>query len=284
MAIWTPKLIKPPLGTPIYKGHPLARGLEAYWLMNEGSGNTVYDLSGNGNTGTFVGNTHFVPGIHGPALDFDGSGDYVSIPAAFSTVSGNVTTLVLWAAIDAWDSSGFVIFGTNTGTAVYWQMDGPNDDVYVQNTAILDCGISGFADGVSRQWALVSDGSAVHIYVDGILLGSAGAGTALSAGSKNFCLGDWIGGLGSAFEFNGQLDAALFYARGLSASEVADLYPMPFAMFERPTPELWVSAGEEPPAGTGYVFTIIMSSLPVWLVVGLDIGMGHSVDVKRKAA
>ena len=43
---------KPILGEPIDFSHPLARGLVACWLLNEGGGSKVYDLSGNGHTGT----------------------------------------------------------------------------------------------------------------------------------------------------------------------------------------------------------------------------------------
>ena len=46
---------KPILGRGINWGDPLARGLVGYWLMNEGVGNKVYDLSGNGRTGTISG-------------------------------------------------------------------------------------------------------------------------------------------------------------------------------------------------------------------------------------
>ena len=48
------KTLKPPLGARLIPGHPLANGLVGCWLMNEGSGNKVYDLSGNGNSGTLT--------------------------------------------------------------------------------------------------------------------------------------------------------------------------------------------------------------------------------------
>ena len=48
------------------------------WNFDEGEGDTVYDISGYGNNGTFSGDTHFVPSdIGGHALSFDGSGDYI---------------------------------------------------------------------------------------------------------------------------------------------------------------------------------------------------------------
>ena len=51
-------------------------GLTGYWSFNEGSGNTAYDGSGNGNDGTIIGAT-WSEGIYGGALYFDGDNDYV---------------------------------------------------------------------------------------------------------------------------------------------------------------------------------------------------------------
>ena len=127
-------------------------------------------------------------------------------------------------------------------------------------------------------------GAGNQVFVNGVLGGTVPDGTSTFNGYTTAEV--FIGGQSNSMpaDFDGIIDHCVIWDRALSAYEVADLYHRPFAMFERPTPELWVSAGEEPPAGTGYVFTIIMSSLPVWLVVGLAIGMGYSVDVKRKVA
>ena len=46
---------KPPLGIQIDWSNPITKGLVGCWLFNEGSGDKVYDLSGNGNTGTLTG-------------------------------------------------------------------------------------------------------------------------------------------------------------------------------------------------------------------------------------
>ena len=46
-------ILKPPKGAMLNRGHPLSRGLKGCWLMNEGGGKIVNDLSGNGNTGIF---------------------------------------------------------------------------------------------------------------------------------------------------------------------------------------------------------------------------------------
>ena len=78
-------LQKPPLGVGLDFTHPLAQGLVGCWLFNEGSGDKVNDLSGNGNVGTLQ-NMAFPstvvsgwnPGKDGPALAFNaGASNYV---------------------------------------------------------------------------------------------------------------------------------------------------------------------------------------------------------------
>src|ERR1700754_3912893 len=77
--------------------------LVGWWPMNEGSGQTVHDWSGHGNNGV-LGST---PGVDandptwvkavffGPALNFHGLNDFVSIPSSSSLEPQRLT-------VDAW--------------------------------------------------------------------------------------------------------------------------------------------------------------------------------------
>jgi len=58
-------------------GSPITEGLRSVWLMNEGSGDTVFDLSGNGNHGTLTSASWGV-GDRGHETTYDGSSDYAS--------------------------------------------------------------------------------------------------------------------------------------------------------------------------------------------------------------
>ena len=72
---------KPILGNQINFAHSLAQGLVGYWLMNEGCGDKIYDLSGSGNTGTiseFSSTSIWNPGRSGICLNFDGDYGYIS--------------------------------------------------------------------------------------------------------------------------------------------------------------------------------------------------------------
>ena len=49
------------------------------WLLDEGSGDTAADISGNGNDGEFIGNPKWIDGKFGKALHFDGEDDMVPV-------------------------------------------------------------------------------------------------------------------------------------------------------------------------------------------------------------
>ena len=49
------------------------------WLLDEGSGDMVNDLSNNGNDGQFVSEPQWIDGVFGTALDFDGLDDMVPV-------------------------------------------------------------------------------------------------------------------------------------------------------------------------------------------------------------
>jgi hypothetical protein len=55
-------------------------GLVAAYGFNEGSGTTVIDASGNGNTGTISGASWVTSGKYGTALSFNGTNNWVTIP------------------------------------------------------------------------------------------------------------------------------------------------------------------------------------------------------------
>ena len=53
--------------------------LVGFWAFNEGTGDTVKDLSGKDNHGKAVGGPKWVKGKIGSALEFDGKDDYLEI-------------------------------------------------------------------------------------------------------------------------------------------------------------------------------------------------------------
>jgi hypothetical protein len=90
--------------------------LVGHWRLDEGSGTTVSDSSGNGNNGTIVNNpvwdTKWIAGVSGTALEFygvgtaTGNGDYVEIKSSPSLDITGPTSMALWIRPDADDPEG----------------------------------------------------------------------------------------------------------------------------------------------------------------------------------
>ncbi len=71
--------------------------LRGYWAFNEGSGTTAADSSGNGNNGSIHGASWVSGSPDGStALSFDGSGDYVTVPASASLAITGQLTVEAW--------------------------------------------------------------------------------------------------------------------------------------------------------------------------------------------
>ena len=66
-------VFKPPRGTLLNRTHPLARGLVGAWILNELTGETLFDISGHGCLMTMVANAPRWAAGH---LNFDTGVEY----------------------------------------------------------------------------------------------------------------------------------------------------------------------------------------------------------------
>lgn len=230
--MYNPRL-KPRLGTPLNKSHRLSKGLVGCWLMNEGGGKTVYDLSGNGHKGTFVNQTTWVSGKYGPATYYDGTDDVIAIPnriwhdSKFTVVVGlssaDLTATVSalagsrdtankgWSVrLEQWNDTGkfgFTVEGVGDYASI---LDSPTEGI---------CAVS------------VVDGSLVTYFVNGQFDTDA-----IGAINNPDTAGLYIGGVGTwggiDADYKGNIEFVLYYDRALSNSELLQLYRNPFCMFE----------------------------------------------------
>ena len=88
-----------------------------HWGFDEGSGSTVYDLTGNGRDGTIEGGATWVAGKIGGALELDGADDHVVDELAADYINGlDAITICLWIKSDiVGTDKGFIIFEDPNG-------------------------------------------------------------------------------------------------------------------------------------------------------------------------
>ena len=256
--IWTPKLIKPPLGTPIKKGHPLAKGRVGHWLAYPGT--TALDVSGNRNHGTLIANTHLVPGKFGHAWDFDGTGDYVEIADSPVFTLTNGFTIILWAKADSYASDERVVvnqWGSGGAGNAAWLFR-VNTSGYLQiythdgaDTGSLSDDTTSIGTTSWRQLAVSFSGGTTgvnaRLYVDGRQVKSGTLDVVPQDSAYNVVIGAKSND--KSDEFDGQIDNVKIYNWALTASAVAWAYRQPFAMFERPSSIALLSYAEA--AGEG---------------------------------
>ena len=237
-------LQKPLLGVPVNWSHPLARGLVGCWLMNEGGGNKIYDLSGNQSRylGNFVADTTWKPGKSGSSTYFDGTDDIIKLQlwkgGAKVTLFARVKfeeTIGATEQITAADSN---ISGLRTFQLCRNTTGNLSFTVFVADTAITITGNTTLTTGKWWDVAAVNDGANSYIYVNGIQ-----DATPVTTGNMDTDITAWaIGGRPRLVNWTdiynllqGQVEFLMRWDKSLSAAEIAELYREPFAMFDRPS-------------------------------------------------
>ncbi len=227
------------LGQMINWAHPLAKGLVGCWIMNEGSGNRVYDLSGNGNDGDFVNDPAWLPGRAGMAIEFDGGNDYIFV----NDINGIINTysISLWvkpktiAAAPADPQDLFSGSANKYEPSIEWRNSkfrfvGNRGESYflTSNTFNID---------LWHHVVFIADNKSRNIFVNGQK--ELDSISAFTAGW------DTTGHLIGAYDvipdnfFNGSIDDVRIWNRALSAQEVSQLYYEPYAMFLKAIP-IWI--------------------------------------------
>lgn len=248
---------KPQIGSQIDRGHPLSKDLVGCWLFNEGSGPTVYDISGYDNHGVLTNMdpaTDWVAGLHGWALEFDGNNDHVNLGDLAYLSSVSAFTISFWMNQDvidvtdiifikAIDSSNRILIYTNADGKLYTHVcNGAAQQGTFDYSTIISAGIW-------AHFVCVFDGSGataadrLKVYVD------SSQQTLAFAGSTPVTTAD-LSGIDATISrstnaFDGKLADFSIYNRALSLEDTKSLCRDPYAAIWTP--------GERKPAWTGAV-------------------------------
>lgn len=257
---------KPASGALPNYGHPLFGGLGGLWPMNESGGNTIYDLSGNGNNGTLLGGADWEAGKFGPAIDFHTTNDErVVITNTANKLDIPTTmdfTISIWFKFTSFTGTQILAVNGDTNNRYQLGMQGSVDELRWRirdNSTNYDIDISNastaYPVGTWHHAIAGREGSNTFFSVDGVAQSPQAMTITATYGS------DMVLGIGfglTAIELQGSLDNYMFYKRALSASEKQQLYLNPFILFDRDPIELWVGsvgAGAPPAATTGIMTT-----------------------------
>ncbi|MDQ8179584.1 LamG-like jellyroll fold domain-containing protein [Pelagicoccus sp. SDUM812005] len=206
------------------------QGLLAHWTLDEGSGASVSDASGNGHEGTVSG-AAWVAGLDGNALEFDGAAATVSLPAtAFSNVSDEVS-VAMWAKGDltnpqansvlyAQSASGSRLLNIHlpwSNSRVYWDAGDQSGYDRIDKVATPS-----EYEGEWHHWVFAKNANTgeMSIYLDGSLWHS-GSGHTTPIGAIDSVT---LGSNHSANSYDGIIDDVQLYDVALTAAEVEDLY------------------------------------------------------------
>ncbi len=199
------------------------------WHFDEGSGTTVADSSGNGNTATFFGTPQWTTGRFGTGLQIAGYGSYSGVNISDSTsldITGNLT-------VELWFNKPVVISiseyllqkGTNSDSTTNYEIwrNMTDNKIYgtISNGSIYQS-VSSITVVQPNTWyhvAFTENGTNLTLYINGVLENSTSQ-TILPA-SNAYSLN--IGGRtpNNPSNFNGTIDEVAIYSRAKSASEIA---------------------------------------------------------------
>jgi hypothetical protein len=196
--------------------------LAGWWKLDEGSGSSTADASGNGNIGTLQNGPLWTTGPTENALTFNGIDQYVSISDSSNLRVGgaNILTLTAWIKRGTSTAVGGIfekrLNAGGYGLALGVTPCAPNQIKATKYSVVEICLGSAPEDTNWHHIALVYSGSGVVAYVDG-------AQDAASNDTQDFVVSSDILNIGTAYSahyFNGSIDDVRIYRRALSAADI----------------------------------------------------------------
>lgn len=225
----------PTVPVEIIPGHPLARGLAGYWLLNRPG--VARDLGPFKVNGTAVGTPTLGGSSVGPLTSL-GTGNYFNL-GTYSGLNGatafTVAALVIKPAGNFANHSGIVGFGpggaSTTRLPWIWGLSGAQTiqaQIDVAGTLKASTTTAAIPSNVPVWIIITWNGATLTAYVNGAPSGTPGA-SSISVLPSNPGT-DYIGYIDSYSQWPGQIGPVLVSTHCFSAAEVVAFYAAPFSM------------------------------------------------------
>jgi hypothetical protein len=206
-------------------------GLVGYWNLNAGSGTSASDSAGS-NTGTLTNGATWTTGQVGNAVNMDGVNDYIALPNM--DVSGSGITIAAWIRSSSFNTNidqRFISKASDTTEDGHYWMLGQTDSggsklrFRLKTGSVTTTLIASSGNLPLNTWyhaAATYNGSTMRLYLNGAEIGSVSkTGTVATSASVPVSIGR--SPEGSSY-MHGAIDEVRIYNRGLSASEITDVY------------------------------------------------------------
>ncbi len=214
----TPRGSSPDIGALEYESDtPPVSSSFGFWSLDETSGTTAFDSSGNGNNGTVNGASWVPDGKSDGALEFDGTDDYVALPFILNPANTDFTA-ACWIKTDSSALQLILQQLDLNGTGRAW--------LQCNNQKLETCiGGGAVASSTTLQnntWyhvGVVKSGTSVKLYIDGepdsdaVKTAESSQGTMAIGAHKT--LKHW---------FDGLIDEVRIYNSALSDTQMLELF------------------------------------------------------------
>lgn len=216
------------LSAPAWTG--IEEGLIGCWQMDEGSGASVADTSGNSNDGTAQ-NTNWVAGKYDGALEFDGTTSFVDIPYFPELTPTEGATMAAWVfptdssrscVVGQFEAYGLALFTGLQLKSVIW------GDDWVQADQIIP--VQEWSH-VAMTWDVAA--SERTMILNGELVAERPNAVPVPQVTNNLGIGLWVGWPATWGDdwFMGIIDDVKLWNRVLTVDEVNEA-SLPFAPVE----------------------------------------------------
>ena len=202
----------------------VTKDLAVYYNVSESSsysgiGNTIFDLSGSGNTGALTNGPTF-SAFNGGSLVLDGSNDYVLVNNAANILSKTEYTKIAYFYFTSFGSANNIISGGFSGQHAFW-LSG-SDRLYAGHNGAWGQ-VAGATILSLNTWyfgaVTYSSTTGWKLYLNGVQDGSNGDTTTFT-GNQEISIGSYSTGN----NLTGRIGSAFVYNRALSATEIQQNY------------------------------------------------------------